>query len=279
MARDTSVKLVAVSVDTAEPAQDRVAWAASLAAAFGAQLTGVAAAQPYIPVYTPFGVEFVNLQPALLEAANKQTEAWLKSAEAIFRAGCQGTDGAWKCSSRMPGLDFLNLEARSNDLIVLGRQGAKDASDPLGVWAGDVILTLGRPVVVVPPGSTRFLGSRVVIAWKDAREARRAVADALPYLTGADEILVCAVSDESATLDSLTKVVAYLEAHGHAAKALVEPRHRRSDADALLDVVRRVDATLIVAGAYGQSRLKEWAFGGLTRELLDHAPVPCLMSH
>jgi nucleotide-binding universal stress UspA family protein len=89
---------------------------------------------------------------------------------------------------------------------------------------------------------------------------------------------VCAVGDDGAD-GGAANVVSFLEAHGHAARLVAEPRHERTDSDAILDVVERVGGTLIVAGAYGQSRFKEWAFGGVTRDLLDHTTVTCLLSH
>lgn len=61
------------------------------------------------------------------------------------------------------------------DAIVLGRRGSGDGRDDfIGVDAGDVILQLGRPLLLVPPSATQFSAARVVIAWKTGRELRRA---------------------------------------------------------------------------------------------------------
>ena len=50
-------------------------------------------------------------------------------------------------------------------------------------------------------------------------------------------------------------------------------------ADEIMKVAEQEQADLIVSGAYGYSRMREWMFGGVTRELLNGAPVCCLMSH
>ena len=276
----STIKRVAASVDNAATAQARVAWAASMASAHGAQLIGLAAAQPYIPVYSPFGTELLSVQPEVIEAANKQVAALLKDAAGVFEAGARGTDSVWKESGRLMAPDHLCREARGYDVLVMGRTGARDSADNyLGAPVAEVVLTLGRPVVVVPPEAGIFSAARVAIAWKDRREARRALADALPFLNETSEVFVCAIGEEKDLAAQAQGVADYLKAHGHAAKTIVESAGKRPDSAALLEIASRVNATLLVAGAYGQSRFKEWVFGGVTRDLLDHAPVPCLLSH
>lgn len=277
MTKQNPVRRVTVSVDVSSSAENRVAWAASLTEVFGSHLTGMAAARPEVPSYAPLGAEVASLLPAIHKAAAKQVETLLQNAEAVFQRGCKGAAGEWKASPELFALDYLTREARSADLVVVG-QGLKDEKyDMLNVAPGEIILSLGRPLMVVPSTSDRFSASRVLIAWKEGSEARRALFDAIPYLAVSEEVVVCAVGD-AAVKSELADVVAFLEAHDIAASPLFEPHEGRSDSDALLAVIRRIDATLIVAGAYGRSRLKEWVFGGVTRDLLHQAPVPCLFS-
>jgi nucleotide-binding universal stress UspA family protein len=124
----------------------------------------------------------------------------------------------------------------------------------------------------------------VVVAWKDTREARRAIQDALPFLHRADEIIlveVCERSDDVAPSQSrLRDVALYLTNHRIA--AAVAERVRPVDgtaASSLLRLVQDESADLIVAGAYGHTRLGEWIFGGMTQALLAESPVCCLFSH
>jgi len=278
VALDRYISRVLVSADTAPSARDRSAWAASLADAFGAELMGVAAAQPLIPSYSPIGDELLAYQPQILEEARRRVEAAIGIARANFESA-KAPRAAWKSSVETDAVPFLLQQAGAADVIVLGRRGSGDGRDDfIGVDAGDVILQLGRPLLLVPPSATQFSAARVVIAWKTGRESRRAVADALPFLGRAEEIFVCAIGDAEAGPDA-AGVVDYLAAHGLGAKAVVEPRHGRPDSDAIFEIVERVDGTLIVAGAYGRSRFKEWVFGGVTKDILDHTPVPCLLSH
>jgi nucleotide-binding universal stress UspA family protein len=147
---------------------------------------------------------------------------------------------------------------------------------------GDALMQAGRPVLVVPPGVSALDGRRVLVAWKDAREARRAVADALPLMIRAEETLVLeAVQDEDQGEQARRRVddvAAFLARHGAAARGDVIETRGRAVADDLLLAAERHGADLVVAGGYGHARLREWAFGGVTRDLLARCPKCCLLS-
>jgi nucleotide-binding universal stress UspA family protein len=127
-------------------------------------------------------------------------------------------------------------------------------------------------------------GRRVVVAWKDTREARRAVQDALPLLHRAETIViaeVCERSDDVGPSQARLRDVAEYLARHHVAAAVAE-RVRPVDGTALNSLLRLAQdesADLIVAGAYGHTRLGEWIFGGMTQGLLAKSHVCCLFSH
>ena len=144
------------------------------------------------------------------------------------------------------------------------------------------MLNMGRPVLTVPPGVEAVLAERVVVAWKDAREARRAVREALPLLRQAKEVVVIEATDEGAESPAQRRVEdvsAYLTRHGVTVAATCVEPIRTTAATQLIEAARTRQADLIVAGAYGHSRLGEWIFGGVTRELLGSSPICCLFSH
>jgi nucleotide-binding universal stress UspA family protein len=122
----------------------------------------------------------------------------------------------------------------------------------------------------------------VVVAWKDTREARRAVLDAIPFLRAAKRVSVvevCTRDEKQYALARIDDVVRYLARH----KITADPRpilhSDRSDANHLFQFAVDEGADLLVAGAFGHSRLGEWIFGGMTREILASCPVCCLLSH
>ena len=104
----------------------------------------------------------------------------------------------------------------------------------------------------------------ILVAWKDTREARRAVADAMPFLVHADDVLVATMEDHERAVarSSVADVVKYLMRHGVKARSEVAGHERANDIDTLVGMAENMGADLIVAGAYGHSRLREWAFGG-----------------
>ena len=140
---------------------------------------------------------------------------------------------------------------------------------------------------VVPPLSCpREVSSlsleHVVIGWKDAREARRAVQDALPLLQQAVRVTIfeaCGPGEEKNALARLDDVVRYLALHRINGGPMVMVQKEGSGAAQLLALAKKERADLLVIGAYGHTRLGEWIFGGITRELLATSPICCLMSH
>jgi nucleotide-binding universal stress UspA family protein len=142
-------------------------------------------------------------------------------------------------------------------------------------------LKAGRPVLVVPKGVASFSPKHVAVAWKDVREARRAVLDALPLLQQAETVMIVEVVDSGSdqTSRSIKDVGTYLARHG--IKTIAE-RLRPADvtaANSLLRLIEDENINLMVTGAYGHSRLGEWAFGGVTRDLFLESPICCLFAH
>jgi len=145
-----------------------------------------------------------------------------------------------------------------------------------------VILSSGRPILVVPPTPARQpLGAPVLIAWSDTRESRRAVSAALPLIRRAARVrIVTVVRDARAdpVRAALADQVAWLGAHGIVAEAEARPSLQEVG-DELLDTAAELDAGVIVAGGYGHARLKEWVMGGVTRSLLTQGDRCVLFSH
>jgi nucleotide-binding universal stress UspA family protein len=107
------------------------------------------------------------------------------------------------------------------------------------------------------------------------------VADALPLLKLAGRVTVIEIAPEAdrvAARERLDDVAGWLERHGVTAQTFVTPS-TGSDSQTLQDIATEERSDLLVAGAYGHSRLREWLLGGVTRDLLQHAPHCTLVSH
>lgn len=275
-----TLSAILVHVDGTPGAPRRVAAAGALADAFNARLIGLAGGQFVIPVYAPFGEGFVAIQPEVIEAARAQVRQQLNAAEKTFRAAAGARSAIeWRSNDAADSADYLSHHARAADIVVVGRAAKDEPADPqLGVAVSDIVMTAGRSVLVLPPGVERISAKRIVVAWKDTRESRRATREALPLFRAAEEVFVAGIGDEVAAT-SVEDTVAYLVGHGVPAKAVIEAKAEGRPAAALLRVAQRVNADLIVSGAFGHSRMREWAFGGVTRDLLDQATIAVLFSH
>ncbi|MER2268289.1 universal stress protein [Methylobacterium oxalidis] len=266
---------IMVSVDLGAAAADRVQLTADLAERFGSKLTGVAGR----PVLGPMPVGDMLEVERVWAVEERLADEQLAEAKALFeREAGAAHETAWRSAAAQP-LANLVKQARTADVVVVGRQGPADGDPgPMGVPAGALLMEAGRPVLIAPPGIERLAARRVVVAWKDTREARRAVHDALPFLTRADEVHV-AVVGPAADREGAEDVAAYLSGHSVTVTTHLLRSPEISAADEILRFTGREEADLIVMGAYGHSRLREWIFGGATRDVLQTTPVCCLMSH
>ncbi|MER8613912.1 universal stress protein [Mesorhizobium sp. M0435] len=170
--------------------------------------------------------------------------------------------------------------ARVADLIVTASpEGGSPGNVHRSTDLGNLILQAGRPVFVASTNQENFRINKVLVGWKDTREARRAVTDAMPFLQMAQEVRVITIEDDATdeTWNSLNDVVAFLSNHGVRAKADVFPE--RSDGGSIADVAEAMHADLIISGAYGHSRFREWIFGGATRSLLENDRLNRVMSN
>ncbi len=140
----------------------------------------------------------------------------------------------------------------------------------------------GAPMLIMPPDWTGgALGQNVVIAWNGGREALRAVHDAMPFLEKARKVTVfCFSSRPSDLRASAERLVEHLDAHGIASH--ISDWTNTGDLtaiEALFASLDTQDADLIVAGAFGHSRLYEGLFGGVSLDLMRQQSLPVLMSH
>jgi nucleotide-binding universal stress UspA family protein len=142
----------------------------------------------------------------------------------------------------------------------------------------------GRPVLIAPPEwKRRQIGKRVLVCWKPTREAARAVGDADDFLLNASKVTVATV-DARPSADAYGPVpgadlAAHLARRGVTAEVANLDSLGHSETWAILDQAVAIDADLIVMGGYGHSRMGEFLFGGMTRDMLRTSTAPLLLAH
>jgi nucleotide-binding universal stress UspA family protein len=272
-----------VPVEAKPEIDHRLTFAVDLANQFEARLIGVGAE---IWRVMAVGGEFDGGYGAsmMVAAETDRVEDDLRRAEAKFRrAGAgvrQGVD--WRSAFRFPVAEIA-AEARSADLIVTSRRVRDGTSDDNVAAPGALVLQAGRPVLFTPAEADRLELRNIAVAWKDTRESRRAVADALPLLKRATSVVlseVCYHEDAAAAQVRLDDVAGYLLRHGvHASATVCVEEKDVHAADQFLAFADHHKAGLIVAGAYGHSRFEERVFGGFTRALLAQTSRAVMLSH
>jgi nucleotide-binding universal stress UspA family protein len=279
-------KTILVHIDDAPQQASRLRAAAALADAHGAHLVGSAAT----------GISWMEF--ALLTGSAgapvpaDDFTALRASAAARLRAFTEQATalGVASHEARMVEdvADFaLLLQSRYADLVVLSQDD--DATPAAGIAPNvrglpeRVSLRGTRPVLLVPGAwQEAALPGTVVVGWDGGLCALRAIGAALPLLQAADSVKLALVNpDDLSDLhgeEPGADMALYLARHGVKVDVVVE-RTRATVGNALIGIARGCGAGLMVSGAYGHSRFREWMLGGATRELLERAPVPWLLAH
>ena len=265
-----------VHVDFDAATESRVRLATGLADRFEATLIGVAACAPH----PPLARGGVGIAPLFTEESVDDLKVALDQLERRFRSiavnGSRQVE--WRSALDCP-TEFATREACATDLVIIGRE--RLSADPFrSLDPGALLLQVGWPVLLVPTGIGRLDAKRVVVACKDTREARRALSDSLPFLHDAEKIFlveICA-EPEAEAVQHLNNITTYLARH-RITTATGLTLQAANVTDELLGIVHKKKADLLVAGAYGHSRLGEWVFGGVTHDLLQKSPICCLLSH
>jgi nucleotide-binding universal stress UspA family protein len=150
--------------------------------------------------------------------------------------------------------------------------------------AESIIFGSGRPTLIIPQAQKRavtFALNTVVVAWDFSRPASRAVADALPILEKAKRVCVVTVTNEKVidTKRSGAELAKYLARHGVEVVLDIVDAAGRDIGDALRSCVTSRNADLLVMGAYGHSRVRDFILGGATKSMIARPPLPIFLSH
>ena len=274
------VKDLLVHVDDSKASTARVDTAIRLAQTYDAHLTGLYV-MPHlgIPVYAE-----VQIPDEILAAQREGALARVAEVEKAFRVATDkaGLSPEWRfVEDRLA--STLALHARYVDLVIVGQRGDTDPSSMSNGVAEHVVLQSGRPTLVVPYiGVPDSIGKHVLVAWNASREAVRAIHDAMPFLEQAQTVTVLAINPPEHTDENRipsADICQHLARHGVNAEAAHIEAHDIAVGDMLLSRAADRGADLIVMGAYGHSRFREFVLGGATRHLLEHMTVPVLMAH
>lgn len=262
---DYKTVMVGLALDRPNDACLRVAG--DLAERFGARVVGIAASDLRPPMYFAEG----DFAQKLLDEEAAAIEQRLSELEAEFRSavGKRAVSVEWRSARALP-VPYMLQHARAADVIVVGARAETLVDPSAAPDPSDLVMQAGRPLIVVPSAAQWLDLRSVLVAWKDVREARRAVFDALPILAAAEEVTIAEIPEADGhradAVSHVADVAAWLRSHGIAANTVV-PEKAAGVTEQLDKIAARVGAGVVIAGAYGHSRFREWVLSGVTRHL------------
>ena|SRR5258708_17816861 len=275
---------IVVFIDATPEGELRADSAATLALQCSAHLTGihvVSASRPeHRTDYYVIGQKAISASFARQEAADAGVTTTVRR---CFESTCakRGVGAEFRVMRRGGPDEDLILSSLHSDLVVIGQRELYELAGYLS--PEKILLASGTPILVIPSGwKSEPIGKRILVGWNASREARRAVADALPFLVTALSVTLLVVDSDKRSHrhgeEPGADIALYLARHG----ARVEVEQVWSQGSPIADIILSYAADhgvdLIVIGAYSRARSVEVVFGGVTRTLLKQAPIPVLTS-
>lgn len=173
----------------------------------------------------------------------------------------------------------LQQESQLTDLVVYTHP-AQGLTSELANVLPDLLLGCRRPFLIAPEQPAESIGNHIIIAWNSGHEAASALRQARGFLPFADKVEVAMVADDEVSAEAeIALPIAYLACHGVKAEPRIIIDKAKKSGDIILNEFESTGADLLVMGAYGHSRVREFIFGGATRQVLHQANFPVFMAH
>ncbi|WP_306026975.1 universal stress protein [Stappia sp. MMSF_3263] len=274
-----AIKDILTLVDLAGK-QQAAQVALQLASRTGAHATGLTVAfEPVVPGFIagPMPADYVAIaRDQALRAAHTAGEAFSELARKA------GVPSETRTAEVITGgsAEAVLAHCRLTDLVVVGQDNPDEPEPMREMLIETVLFEAGVPVLVVPYIGGGLPMNNVMVAWDGSPTASRAVHAAMPMLQMAKKVTVMIVeTGRRHEGEPGADIATYLARHGLSVTIDVVPRPHSGVADAILNYVSDHAVDMIAMGGYGHSRMREFLFGGATRDILASMTVPVLMAH
>lgn len=173
--------------------------------------------------------------------------------------------------------------ARISDISIVARPLSDDKA-----WLSSVIhhilFDAAKPLLLLPVDNKAALQTKppkhMAIAWNGSSEASHAVSAALPLLKTAEKVTILTYNSKKTEAAAADDLKIWLKTHDiKAEKVIVDQLEITSVGAAILSEIEEKKIDMLITGAYGHSRMREFVLGGVTTYLLSRCPIALFMSH
>lgn len=254
--------------------------AISLAGSWGAKLS-VGVCEVNVPPISSWLANKVINMDGMIAAENRKSSESAKALLSQFssRIGneqvgealliqCPGMVTAWQ----------LAAKACAYDLIIMPVYGHKETA----AMGEGLVFESGRPVLLLPePADSQLQFDQIVVGWDGSRAAARALSDAMDFCCSAKKVSIASVTKEKdlSKASPISDAVRHLARHDIVAEPIEISAEGADAGVALQSHCERAGSDLLVMGAYGHSRVREFVLGGASRSVLHNPRLPILLSH
>ena len=279
-----SLKTILVSLNDTSRANEILSAVTLIASANDAHVIGVFVI-PAMQVYPSIGATVTS---DMYEFHNKHYADRAATAKRVFEDEMRKQDirYEWRelTGTSSFSADSFVVHAMLADLVIISQMNEDSTSGLESDFAERVVMESGRPVLIIPNhGSFPKIGDNVLVGWNATRESARATFDALPLIRNAKKVQISWVNPardawQAGDLPG-SEISSTLARHAIAVNDEPLPTDGLAAGEALLSAASDLGADLLVMGAYGHTRMREFIFGGATRTVMQSMTLPVLMSH
>ena len=269
-------KSILLPIGNDEDVNTRIESAIVIAKKFDAHVKGlhVVPTLKSLERLTPYAYYSYDLYTHIWETQKSKAVEQKKNFLDMIKANIKSYE--W-CEKEGDFMQFLKQYSRTSDLTIFS-QVDDTYTDIMGTMAR-FMMESSLPVVTVPSGGINDnIGDNILIAWDASAESARAVHDAMPFLKVAKKVTVVSISENKKNDTPTDKICEMLKRNGIKAKGINEEEHY-DRASRILQLAKELDVSLIVAGAWGHTRLLEIIFGGVTKTLFTNQEISVFFSH
>jgi nucleotide-binding universal stress UspA family protein len=279
-----SLRSIAVFLDSDDTGDRAIGYAAKLSRQFGAHLIGIFSLKR--SSYEDRFDAFARGDKAIRSVIEKRESVVQEATSAAGRrfldiARRHGVSAEFRVLLGPLHAENAVLHSLHCDLVVVGHSGQSGL--PNNLTAERILLETGVPVLIVPEGwDVSGDIAHVVVAWNASREARRAISDAMPFLTAAQSVTLLVVDAEKDPgrhgEQPGADAAVFLARHGAKIEVEQVDSNSRPVEEVILSRATALNSDLVIIGAYSRARTVERIFGGVTLSLLNKTTVPLLIS-